>query len=57
MHSQVLSRFVCRAPDVSQCHSRVESVENAEGQGDVAEDGPPLQRVEILLGLINIPLE
>ena len=57
MYSQMLSWLVCRAPDVSQGHSRVKPVENAEGQGDVAEYGPALQRVKLLLGLINIPLE
>ena len=49
--------LISRAPDVRKSNRRVKSVEDAEGQGDVAEDGPDRDGVEHDLLLVNITLE
>ena len=36
----LLWRFVSRVPDVHQGHGRVESVEDTEGEGDMADYAP-----------------
>ena len=46
--------LISRAPDVRKSNRRVKSVEDAEGQGDVAEDGPDRDVVEHDLLLVNI---
>jgi len=46
----MVSRLVCRAPDVGQGHGRVEPVEDAERQRHVAEQRPQQVAVELLAG-------
>lgn len=45
----MISRLICRVPNVCQCNGRVEAIEDAEWEGHVLDDGPEVSAVELLL--------